>query len=138
MDPITTAIIAALSAGAISGLTDTSKTAITETYNHLKTLLATKFGKKSEVVQALEHLEAKPDSVNRQGMVQEELASVHAEADQELLAAAQHLSTLIQPQQAATGKYVIQNTGPSSGQTIGEHNTITQQYGTPPTPHPEH
>ncbi len=39
MDPITTAIVAALSAGAVSGLAETSKTAITDAYNQLKYLL---------------------------------------------------------------------------------------------------
>ena len=38
MDPITAAIVAALSAGALSGLTDAAKTAIADAYNKLKGL----------------------------------------------------------------------------------------------------
>lgn len=44
MDLITTAIVAALSAGAVSGLTEVSKTAVTDAYQTLKDLLAKKFG----------------------------------------------------------------------------------------------
>jgi hypothetical protein len=37
--------------------------------------------------------------------------------------------TLVQPQQAGLGKFTIQNNAPVQGQTIGDHNTITQQFG---------
>lgn len=129
MDPITAAIVAALSAGALSGLTETSKTAITDAYQTLKGLLAKKFGSKSQVVQAVDHLEAKPESANRQGGLAEELIALQAERDNEILAAAKHLLTLAQPQQAVAGKYTIQNNAPVQGQVIGDSNTITQQFG---------
>src|SRR5437016_2349690 len=73
MDPITTAIVAALSAGTIDGITETSKTAMTDAYNAFKALLIKKFGTKSEVVQAIDRLEAKPESVGRQEALQEEI-----------------------------------------------------------------
>ena len=47
MDPITTAIVAALTVGATSGITDTAKTMITDTYQRLKSLLHNKFGRES-------------------------------------------------------------------------------------------
>lgn len=129
MDPITTAIVAALSAGAISGLTETSKTAITDAYARLKDLLTRKCGAKSDVVHALEQVELKPASAGRQATLGEELAAAHAEQDQEILAAAHHVLTLIQPQQAGLGKFTIQNNASVQGQTIGDQNTITQQFG---------
>jgi hypothetical protein len=46
-----------------------------------------------------------------------------------VLAAAEHLLTLAQPQQAGLGKFSIQNNAPVQGQTVGDHNTITQQFG---------
>ena len=67
MDPITTAIVAALSAGAISGITDTAKTAVNDGYNKLKSLLTKKHGAGSEVVQAINKLETKPESQGRVG-----------------------------------------------------------------------
>ncbi len=87
MDPITTAIVAALSAGAVGGLTETSKTAITDSYNKLKDLLTKKFGAKSNVVQALDQLETKPESAGRKETLQEEITAVNAERDDEVLAA---------------------------------------------------
>ncbi len=132
MDPITTAIIAALSAGATSGITDASKAAITDAYNALKNLLARKSGAKSEVIQAISSLEAKPASPARQATLQEEITTAALEQDREVVASAQQLLTLIQPQQAGLGKFTMQNNAPVQGQTVGDHNTITQHFGTLP------
>ncbi len=129
MDPITAAVVTALSVGAISGLTETSKTAIIDAYNALTSLLHKKFGDKSDVVQAVAQLEAKPESASRQGMLQEELLTVNADHDQELLAAAQRVLTLVQPQQAGLGKFTVQNNAPVQGQNVGDHNTNTQHFG---------
>lgn len=76
MDPITTAIVAALTAGAVSGLTEASKTVITDAYQALKGLLTKKFGASSQVVQAVDHLEAKPTLTARQQGLQEEMVAV--------------------------------------------------------------
>lgn len=129
MDSITTAIVTALGAGALSGLTESSKTALIDAYKGLKELLAKKFGASSQVLQAVDHLEAKPTSTARQQGLQEELVAVHAEQDCDLLSSAQHLLTLVQPQQAGLGKYTIQNNAQVYGQAIGDHPTITQQFG---------
>lgn len=130
MDPITTAIVAALSAGAASAITDTTKTAITDGYNKLKGLLTKKFGANSDVVQAIAQLEAKPESANRKGMVQEEIAAVKIMQDDEILAAAKHLLTLVQPQQAGQGKITLhQDHATIQGQNIGDHQHFTQHFG---------
>lgn len=127
MDPITTAVVAALSAGAIGGLTEASKTAITDADTRLKDLLSRKFGTTSEVVQAIEQVEAKPESASRQATLQEEIAAAHAEQDHETLAAAHHLLALIQ-QQAGPSNFIVQNNAPIQGQTIGNQNQITQHF----------
>jgi hypothetical protein len=132
MDPITTAIVAALSAGAVSGLTETSKTAITDAYTKLKDLLTKRFGARSNVVQAIEGLEARPASVGRKETLQEEIVAVQAEQDEELLAAAQGVMTLVQPQQVGLGKFTIQNNALVQGQNIGDNQQITQYFGNPP------
>ena len=127
MDPITAAIVAALSAGAISGLTETSKTAITDAYARLKTLLSKKFGGESEVVHAVDAVEAKPDSAGRKATLQEEVAAAKADQDQEVLHAAQTLLQLLQASegggqhvQTATGSYIAQaDRGSSASVNIG-------------------
>jgi hypothetical protein len=95
MEPITAAIIAALAAGAISGVTESAKKAIRDGYSGLKALLHKKFGSKTEVTDAIAKLEAKPDSPGRQQTLAEELKATNATADPELLGAAQSLLELI-------------------------------------------
>ncbi len=127
MDPITAAIAAALSAGAISGLTETSKTAIADAYTRLKTMLTKKFGGESDVVHAVHEVEAKPDSAGRQVTLQEEVAAVKADQDQEVLHAAQALLQLLEASpeggqhvQTATGSYIAQaDRGSSASVNIG-------------------
>ena len=123
MDPITTAIITALSAGTIAGLTDTAKTAVIDSYNKLKDLLKRKHGADSDVVQAIGKLEAKPDSQGRKEMLAEEIVAIEAEQDEEILAEAKQILILVKSQQANMGKFNINNNAPVGQQNIGDHNT---------------
>ena len=128
MDLITTAIVAALSAGVLGGLTEASKTAITDAYNKLKMLLTNKFGGESEVIHAVNEVEAKPNAAGRQAMLQAEIANAKADQDQDLLHAAQALFQLLQasPEEAshiqmATGSYIAQaDRGSSASVNIGQ------------------
>ena len=129
MDPVTTAIVTALSAGTIAGLTDTAKTAITDGYNKLKGLLTKKHGKNSDIVKAVENLEAKPDSKARKDVLVEEIATAKAEQDEEIVAAANQILTLVQPQQASKGKFNIQIAGNVQGQVVESHAPITMNFG---------
>ncbi len=127
MDPISTAILAALSAGAISGLTEASKTAITEAYSTLKALLIKKFGGESDVLHAVEQVEAKPDSAGRTATLQEEIAAAKADQDSDVLHAAQTLLHVLQASpeggqhlQTATGNYIAQaDRGSNASVNIG-------------------
>ena len=115
MDPITAAIVAAISAGALGGLTEVSKTALTDAYGKLKALLVKKFGHESDVVQAVEQVEAKPASQARQALLAEEVAAVRADHDADLLQIAQAVLQALQSSseyarhiQMATGNYIAQ------------------------------
>jgi len=127
MDPITTAIVAAISAGAASGLTQAGQTAIIDAYNGLKALLAKKLGSDSEVIHAVNELEAKPEAAGRKAMLQTEIATAKAEQDQDVLHAAQVLLQQIhllpeggQHIQIATGNYIAQaDRGSSASVSIG-------------------
>lgn len=118
MDPITTAIIAAITAGIISGTAKVSEQSIIDAYNKLKTLLGKKFGVKSKVVKAVKELEADPKSKARKAVVKEEISTVKADKDAELLKAAQALLKVIKGRpdadqiiQMAIGNQNIQITG---------------------------
>lgn len=132
MDPVTAAIVTALSAGAVSGLTETSKMAITDAYAKLKNLLSERFGVRSSVVQAIEDLETRPASVGRKETLREEIIAVQADQDEDLLAAAQQVMSLIQSQQVGLSKFTIQNNALVQGQNIGDNQQITQYFGNPP------
>jgi hypothetical protein len=130
MDPITAAIVAAISAGAISGLTEVGKTALTDTYGKLKALLVKKFGKESQMVQAVEQVEAKPASDARKALLTEEVAAAQADQDSDLLAGALVLQQVLERStgdaghtQTATGNYIAQA---DRGSTASVH------IGTPP------
>ena len=87
MEPILTAIVAALTA---SGK-DVVQKALKDSYNGLKELLRRKFGAQSDLVEAVEGLEKKPESSARRATVQEELQEAKADADSEIVAAAEAL-----------------------------------------------
>ena len=114
MDPVTTAIIAAITAGTLSGITEASKQMITDAYNSLKKILRSKFGNTSDVVQAIKSLEKKPDSAGRRETLKEELVASGAEKDDELLAVAQRIIALVQENsnsshvQNAVGNFIAQ------------------------------
>ena len=87
MDPIATAIIVAISAGAISGVSKVADQAIVDAYGKLKELLGKKFGAKSKIVKAVEDLEANPKSEARKAVMKEEVTTAKADQDKELLQA---------------------------------------------------
>jgi hypothetical protein len=92
---VTNAIIAALSAGAVAGATDTAKSAVADAYQSLKSLIKKKFGDHSDVAEAIDKLEEKPDSGGRRQTVLEELQAINSTSDPELVSAAQSLFKLI-------------------------------------------
>ena len=116
MDPITAAIVAALTAGVSTGATDVGKQALVDAYNGLKTLLKKKFGSEGEVIKSVERLEAKPESTGRQETLKEDMAGVNADQDPELLQAAQELLSQVRAQPQGTS--LIQN-------VIGNFNAVS-------------
>ncbi len=114
MDPITTAIIAALA--------NLSKDAIADCYGALKGALQKKFGSDSDVVDAVEKLEKKPDSEGRKAMLQEELATAKVSDDPEIIRLAQDLQDLLDKikEQPGGQQIIDQNqTNKVSGVNVG-------------------
>lgn len=111
MDPITTAIIAALA--------NLSKDAINDCYGGLKGALKKKFGETSDLVDAVDKLEQKPDSEGRKAMLQEEIETAKVNDDPDLLRLAQDLLDKIKEQPG--GQQIINQTQTNtvSGVTVG-------------------
>src|SRR3954452_10752549 len=61
-EPVTTAILAAIAAGAAMGATETVKQAIGDAYAGLKALITDKLGSTSKAVEAVAKLEEDPTS----------------------------------------------------------------------------
>ncbi len=101
MDPLTTAIVAALAS-------DLTKTAIKNSYNALKNALKKKFGSESDLVEAVNGLEKKPDSEGRKATLQEEVENAKVNDDPEIIQLAQDL--LAQLKEQPGGQQVITQT----------------------------
>lgn len=122
MDPITTAIVAAIAA--------VSSSAIKDGYSALKGLLKKKFGENSDLVEAVNKLEAKPQSEARKATVQEEVGTAKASDDPEIVRLAQDLLDKIKEQPG--GQQIINQiqTNTASGNTVsGDFNFSPVQEG---------
>ncbi len=123
MDPITTAILAAIAAGAIAGTTKIGEQVLVDAYGKLKELLGKKFGQKSKVVKAVKELEANPKSTARKEVVKEEVTACKADQDKDLLQAAQVLIKTVKG--LPGGEQIIQTAiGDQNIQVAGDGNTV--------------
>ena len=129
MDPVSL-IEGALVAGAAASAKDTASQAVKDAYTGLKILLSRLFTDKPKAQVIFDEHEADPQTFEKP--LKRLLTEAHADQDTDLLAAAERVMTLVQPQQFGMGKFTIQNTGPVQGQNIGDQNTIMQTFGGPP------
>ena len=84
MDPITTAIIAALAAGLTQGT-------IAETYNALKQLIKSKYSNRKDLIVSIDKLEQKPLSNARQMELQEQVEENKLHENTDIIDAAKSL-----------------------------------------------
>jgi len=84
MDPITTAIIAALAAGLTQG-------SVADAYNGVKQLIKTKLDNKNDVMVAINRLEQKPQSKARQMELQEQVEENQLEKNSDIVELAKKL-----------------------------------------------
>jgi hypothetical protein len=114
MEPITTTLVAALVAGAVAATKEVAGSAIVDAYNGLKALIARRFSGQPDLADALDKVEARPDSKPRQDMLQEELETARAGQDAEIVKQARALLALIQEQggqAAASYRAVVRGSG---------------------------
>jgi hypothetical protein len=115
MEPVTTAILSALAAGAAAGATEAGKKLVVDGYEALKAALTARFGADSELAGAVAALEKHPDSDGRKQTLDEEIAAAKAAEDPELVGLARALLDEIESQpggaqhiQNAVGSYIAQ------------------------------
>lgn len=91
MDPISTALIAAIAAG----VTDTGRKAFSDAYQGLKRLIQSKFGMDNKISKTIAEVEAEPELKGQQLLLTERITAVKADKDEEILTAAMSLSARI-------------------------------------------
>ena len=126
MDPITL-ILTSLAAGTAAGGQSFANDAIKDSYPGLKALIAHKFAGKSSAEVALNERESDPKTWEvplKKALMQE-----HIDQDQEIIEAAKKVMTLVQPQQAALGKYNVQITGNVQGFAQGDYQHVEMTFG---------
>lgn len=123
MDPITSAIIAALVAGTTAGLADTAKKLIADLYNSIKEKIQQKHGKESKAVKAINELETEPDFVPYQAGLQQRINELKIDKDPELVSLAENLLSVIQQTENNTSLQTIQN-------IYGNGNAVSGSGGT--------
>lgn len=128
MDPITEAIVVALSAGVASGTTEAGKNAVIDAYKVLKEMIRKKFGKNKEVIEAVNNLEIRPELKSRLEVLKEKIQLTKADQDSELLKAAQHLISLVDPKQASIGIFNIRGNKIKSLVQAGHIQNLTQTF----------
>ena len=129
MDPITL-ILTALTAGAAASVKDVTSSAIKDAYNELKASLKRKFVGRSSAEVALNEHETDPKTW--ESPLRKSLVQMQVDQDETIIEAAQKVMTLIQPQQAAMGKYNVQITGNVQGFAQGDHQQVTMNFGDEP------
>ena len=97
MNPATTITIvtAAVAAGATIATKDLAAQATKDGYAALRALIVRKFGERTDVADALEQVERKPDSKARQGVLMEELEAAGAGRDDQVVQQARALLDLL-------------------------------------------
>jgi hypothetical protein len=82
MDPVTI-IVTALAAGAVDAFKPAATEAVKDAYGKLKSTLINKFGRDSDVGQAVQKVEERPESEGRKALLEEELTAVKEKLDVE-------------------------------------------------------
>lgn len=94
MEPLTL-IVSTLAAGAAAASKDIIAQAVKDAYNTLKCLILHRVASKTEVRDALEHLEKKPASEARRNVLKEELETAGFSEDESVMKQAQALLDLL-------------------------------------------
>jgi len=115
MDPVTTAIVAAITTGVVGGSTKLGENMLVDAYEALKAAIKNKLGIDNPTSKAIDSLESKPDSAARKEVLSEEVIAAEIDKDPEILRAAQNVLNYAQ-----SGNYNTQHIQNATGQFIAQ------------------
>lgn len=119
MDTILAAIIAALG--------KLSETVVKDGYEALKAVIRRKFGKDSNLSDAVEKLEKNPTSTGRKETLKEELVAAKADQDTEVVKSAQALLEKIK--ELPGGQQIVQQTVTGNQNIFSATGDVTVTFG---------
>lgn len=119
-------IVAALTAGAATGLKDTASAAITDAYENVKALIMKRLADRQDGELILGQHEQAPQAW--EVSLAAELAAAEAGRDADLTAAAQTLMRLLDESGYRAGKYSV-DARSSQGVQVGDHNIQHNAFG---------
>lgn len=128
MDLITSAIIAALTAGLATGLTDTTKQIISDLYNSIKQKIKQTYGTDSKVIKAITDLEAEPSFAPYKTGLQQRIIELKIESDSELLSLARELLSAINSSKNTESIQTVQNIYGDGNAVAGTGGTATINF----------
>jgi hypothetical protein len=129
MDALTL-IVTALISGTAASAKETASQAVKDAYNELKTLIHNKLVGKPVAEMALAQYETKPDVWK--APLEDGLKEAGVAQDTAIVEAARRLMTVVQPQQAAQGKYNMQIAGDVQGLAQGDFQRVNMSFGVGP------
>lgn len=121
MDPVSI-IVAAVVAGAASGLGDAVKSEVTSAYAALRNALRERFSDRPVVASPLERLERKPDKAGRQEALRIGLAEVGVDAGDELV----ELAQTVLAEAGTTAENVLKVAVDGVVRDVGQENVVSQ------------
>ena len=128
MDPVTL-VETALAAGAGLGVKDTASSAVKDAYGSLKALVKKRFTGRPDTEMMLAKHERSPDTWKLP--LATELQEAGAARDEELIAAARTLMTLLDETGSRAGKYAV-DVRDSYGVMIGDNGIQYNDFKSPP------
>lgn len=120
MDPVQV-IVVALSLGAEAGVKSTVEAAVKQAYAGLKALVLRKFGKQGDTAKALEMVAKKPTSLQRRKKLHEELTTVGAGKDQEVIDGATGLLKLLERKSPGVTSGLVGQINAAGGKVLVLH-----------------
>ncbi len=125
MDPITL-ILSALAAGATTSLNAITSDIAKDFYNELKTLILRRFTENRKGPTLLAEYEDDPETFEIP--LKKVLIEEHIDKDEEIIRTAHKLMKLVQPQQAAMGKYNVQISGNVQSVAQGDYQQVNMNF----------